>query len=139
MKFKGIDHDALKGIAIAMLYFAEAVRTLQQRAESYLSSSDARVTGRSDAWHAAACHGARPEVGRWWRGRVVLVLERRPFVPQPRNEWNSPSGSGRVGVNGSNLYGLLVSKPAIAAALLLANGVSASTALLIAVQRSVRS
>jgi hypothetical protein len=34
MKFKGIDHDALKGIAIAMLYFAEAVRTLQQRAES---------------------------------------------------------------------------------------------------------
>ena len=24
-------------------------------------------------------------------------------LPQPRNEWNSPKGSGRVGVNGSNL------------------------------------
>src|SRR5205085_7401029 len=74
-------------------------------------------------------------------GGGVGALRRRlkRCVLQPRNEWNSPRGSGKVGVNGSNLYGLLVSKPAFSAAPLLANGVRAATALLIEVQLSVRS
>jgi hypothetical protein len=67
------------------------------------------------------------------RGRVGRL------VVQPMNEWNAPNGWGSVGVKGLNLYGLLVSKPALPAAVLSANGVSAVTALPMFVHRSVRS
>jgi hypothetical protein len=49
-------------------------------------------------------------------------------IGQPEKEWNAPSGLGSFGVNGLNAYTLVVSKPALAAALLSANGVRAAIA-----------
>src|SRR5271154_6598645 len=68
-----------------------------------------------------------------WRDRGHLSAD------QPANEWNAPSGFGSTGVNGLNAYTFVVSKPALAAAGLSANGVRAVIAWLIDVHFSVRS
>ena len=57
----------------------------------------------------------------------------------PRNEMNSPSGLGSVGLNGSKEYVLDVLNPAAVAALRSTKGNSAATAWSILVQHSVLS
>src|ERR1700747_2997525 len=58
---------------------------------------------------------------------------------QPANEWKAPSAFGSFGVNGWNVYALVVSKPALPAAVLSMNGISAATAWLMFVHLRVRS
>ena len=58
---------------------------------------------------------------------------------QPAKEWNAPSGFGSFGVNAWNAYALLVSNPALPAAVLSMNGIRAATAWSMFVHFSVRS
>ena len=70
---------------------------------------------------------------------MYYVFLSRRAEGQPCSEWNSPRALGSVGVNGSNLYALVVSKPAFSAAFFSANGSSASTACPMFFNSSVRS
>lgn len=68
-----------------------------------------------------------------------LLIRHGARTVHPPKEMKSPSGFGSVGVNGLNAKLVLLSKPALPAAVASANGVNAATAWSMSVHSNVRS